>query len=73
MCISSKSQNILVLPAQEPLFKAEGTDSKGTEAGKSLWVQGLERSLAWLEGKQQETRVVGRGHTLQGVWTGTHT
>lgn len=33
---TASSQKIPVLPVQEPLLEAEGTDSKGFEAGKSL-------------------------------------
>lgn len=58
-------QKMLMLLVQEPLFKAKGTDSKALRQQRAWCIQGLERSLAWLQGKEQGTEKGGRGRVMQ--------
>ena len=46
----ASSQKMLWLPVQESLLEAEGTDSKGLEAGKSLTVLRTRREFGMAAG-----------------------
>ena len=66
ICISIRfleyADMLLVL---EPLFKAERTLAEALRQERAWWAQGLERSPAWLEDKEQGAGEVGGGHAMQ--------